>query len=111
MAGTILAGVLLWSYWPLLVELVERWWHDPQYNHGFLVPLFAGFLLWLRWGPGGAAGNWRPSWWGVLIVTAGAGLRLAGGYFFFHWLEFLSLLPVIAGLVVLFGGWPALRWA
>jgi hypothetical protein len=45
-----LGALLLWVYWPTLGDVVYRWWHDPQYNHGFLVPVFAGVLLWLRRG-------------------------------------------------------------
>jgi exosortase len=90
--------------------MAARWSHSPQYSHGFLVPLFALYLLWLRRGR-------RPAfappycWWGVLLVVAGTLLRLAGAYFYIDWLEGVSLLPCLAGLVVALGGWRALRWA
>jgi exosortase len=45
-AGLFLA--LLWSYWPVLGQIVERWTIDPKYSHGYLVPIFAGWLLWRR---------------------------------------------------------------
>src|SRR5690242_18228179 len=41
-------GIVVWSYWSALTDVVERWANDPQYSHGFLVPLFAGYLLWAR---------------------------------------------------------------
>jgi exosortase len=44
----ILLSILCWVYWPTLLETAERWLHDPQYQHGFLVPLFSLFLLWRR---------------------------------------------------------------
>ena len=28
--------------------MAQRWSHDPQYSHGFLVPLFAAVVLWHR---------------------------------------------------------------
>src|SRR5262249_26304438 len=37
--------------------------------------------------------------------------RLTDGLFYVRWLDNLSLLPCLAGLCVLLGGWPALRWA
>src|SRR6476620_5590801 len=39
-AGT-LAAVLIISCWHTLRVMVERWSTDPQYSHGFLVPIFA----------------------------------------------------------------------
>ena len=38
-----LAGIL---YAPVLARLVQQWWQDPNYGHGFIVPLFSLFLLW-----------------------------------------------------------------
>jgi len=37
--------VLVWSFWPTLVGVVERWTIDPKYSHGYIVPLFALWLL------------------------------------------------------------------
>src|SRR4051812_20494825 len=36
-----LAVAFLWSYGPILRTLADRFWHDPQYSHGFLVPVFS----------------------------------------------------------------------
>ncbi len=33
-------------YAPVLAQLAGDWIHDPNYSHGFLVPLISGFLLW-----------------------------------------------------------------
>ncbi len=109
----VLAGLgagLLWAYWPVLTGMARRWGHDAQYSHGYLVPLFAGALLWLR--RDRLAGlSWQPSWWGVLPLTAAAALGLAGAYYSVAWLEAVSLLPVLAGLSILCGGWRSLRWS
>ena len=43
------AVALLWVFWPTLAGVAERWGKDPQYSHGYLVPLFSLFLLgWWR---------------------------------------------------------------
>src|SRR5205814_795409 len=89
-------------------EMADRWSHDPQYSHGYLVPAFSLYLLWrqrrqLRALPG------RASWWGAALVALGTGVRLAGTYVFLPWLDAVSLLPSLAGLCLLAGGWPALR--
>jgi exosortase len=106
----VLFALVVWGYWTIITEMVERWYNDPQYNHGFLVPVFSAFLLWLwRAQFPGFAPRWR--WSGTLLVLGGAALRLGGTYFFYNWLELLSLIPTAAGICVLLCGWPGLRWA
>jgi exosortase len=106
--GAGLLAALAWSYWPALVNLEERWRTDPQYSHGFLVPAFALVVLWRR--RKSAPADVRPSAWGVAGLMAAAGLRLAGGYFYFDWLEGLSLLLSLAAVAVLAGGFRFGRW-
>ncbi len=105
-----LAAGLAWSYWPTLGQLAHEWAHDPQYSHGYLVPGFALVLLWLRRdriaGAAPALGAW-----GVLLLAAAAGLRLAGTFLFISWVESLSFIAALAGVCVLLGGRQALRWA
>src|SRR5262245_52621788 len=74
LAAAALAVALVWSYWPTLEAMAERWWSDPQYSHGFLVPVFAAAVLWsrrARW----AEARWRPSPAGLPILAAGLALR------------------------------------
>jgi exosortase len=39
--------LLIWAHWNSLLETAS-WWDNPKYSHGYLVPLFAGVLLYLR---------------------------------------------------------------
>jgi exosortase len=112
LAATLLAlgGICLWSYWPTLEAMGHKWLHDPQYSHGYLVPVFAVVLLWLRRSQMPAA-RASPCWWGVALVAVGFLVRFAGVYVYLDWLDAASLVPCLAGFVVLVGGWPALRWA
>src|SRR5687768_6249249 len=70
-----LALALLWSVWPTLLTLAERWSRDPHYSHGFLVPLFAVVVLWFRADLLRRAA-WQPSFWGLPLLILGVGLRL-----------------------------------
>jgi Transmembrane exosortase (Exosortase_EpsH) len=47
MLGAALAAVV-WAYWTTLAQTALRWSQDPMYSHGYLVPGFALFLLWVR---------------------------------------------------------------
>ena len=41
-------GALFLVYLPVLIDLVQNWYSDPNYSHGFLVPLISGYLLWRK---------------------------------------------------------------
>ncbi|HET6575591.1 MAG TPA: exosortase/archaeosortase family protein [Fimbriiglobus sp.] len=109
MTAALLSGVVLWSYWPTLADMAERWRTDPQYSHGFLVPLFSAYLLWSR--RGRMSGQLRGNWAGVGITVAGLALRALGAIAFVGWFEAVSLLVCLAGVVVTLTGWTGLRWS
>jgi exosortase len=112
--GALTAGSLalafLWSYWPALESMVERWWSDPQYSHGFLVPIFAATVLWTRrrqW----EETRWQPSWWGLPVLALAMAMRLVAAAQDIVALDAFSLLPALAGIVLLAGGVGMLRWS
>jgi exosortase len=105
-----LGASLLWAYWPTLAEMERRWAQDPRYSHGYLVPGFALYLLWCRRDQL-RVDHLRPSWFGILLLAAGAVLRLVGAIYYLTWFDAISFLTSLAGLFWIAGGWPALRWA
>lgn len=102
--------ILLWAYFTTLGDIAWRWTNDPQYSHGFLVPVFAAALLWLRWKRLDLH-QLKPSVMGLGLICLATSVRLAGSYFHFAWLDQMSLVACIAGLVWLAGGKTAWRWA
>ncbi len=109
LAALPLGGLMLWAYWPTLAEMAWRWGHDPQYSHGYLVPAFALYLLWTR-RQRLLTQEVRPATLGLALLCGGAALRLAGAYFHYSYLDQVSLLPCLAGLVTLAGGRAAFAW-
>lgn len=112
---SLLVGLVLlltWSYWPVLREIAQRWAHDPQYSHGYLVPLVAVALFWIR-ARQPASLQLKPTWSGLVLVALAAGMRFAGTYLFYTWLEAGALVVCVAGLVVVLWGWSMLKrnWA
>jgi exosortase len=103
-----LAGLLLWLYLHVLTHLVLQWWNDPDFSHGFFVPLFSFFVIWqersrlTRLTP-------RPSWWGLLFLGFGLGVLLLGQLGADIFLPRVSLLIALASLIVLFLGWSFFR--
>ena len=106
----VLAVGLLWAFWPILVAMAERWSNDPRYAHGYLVPVFSLAMLWMRRSqiPGKEL---RSSSRGLAFIALGAVILLVGGYFRMGSIEGLALLAYLAGVAMLLGGWPALRWS
>lgn len=99
-----------WAFWPVLAEMNSRWWGDPQYSFAYVVP---GFTAWWLWSRRERMPEWLPwpNWWGLVLVGFGLLTQLTGAVYFVQWLEGASLVPVIAGLIWFYGGWPLLSWA
>lgn len=104
----VLGGLLLWLFTPTLTHLVAQWWNDPNFSHGFFVPVFAGFVIWQE-RTQLARVKLRPSWSGVLILGLGLCLLILGQMGAEIFLSRISLLIVLAGLTVLFLGWRFFR--
>jgi exosortase len=108
----LLGGSLFWVYESTLRAMAERWSIDPRYSHGYLVPVFAALLLWLRreLRPSSVASS-QVRWLGAVVMGLGMAVHLAGARFYVNWFEAAALLPMLAGITLLGGGWTALRWA
>jgi exosortase len=102
--GAALAAV----YLPHVAYMVQNWWTDPNYSHGFLIPAVAGWLIWRRRQE--LAGlPARPSAWGVAVIAGGLLLLVLGQAGHELFLRRLSLVPVLWGVVLAYWGWPVAR--
>jgi len=104
-----LTGLLLFSYWPGLLN-ARASWDNPQYSHGWLVPLCSLALVF--W--------WRRPVEQVALSARLAGLGLLLGSFLVRmWcanfrivtIDMYTFVPAIAGVFLLAGGWSMFRWA
>jgi len=103
-----IAALLLWLYAPTLTHLVLQWWRDPNFSHGFFVPLFSAFVLWQERSQLAVLSP-QPSWWGLLFLGLGLCMLVIGQWGADLFLPRLSLLVVLGGLTVLFLGWNFFR--
>jgi exosortase len=103
-------AIVIWAYWSTLAEVTDRWANDPQYSHGFLVPLFSCYLLWTRRGQLAAA-DLGPRWWGLGIVALAVVARLVSHFIYQPWLDTGSFLICLAGLAAAAGGRRSLVWS
>lgn len=115
-AGWLAAAVTLlvalgFAYARLLRDCYQAWL-KPDYSHGFLVPLFSAYLIY-RWWPEAPRNIRWPNSWGLAFLAGGLGLFLAAGMTNYgkEWLQGLSLVINLCGVVVLLGGWSSLKWS
>jgi exosortase len=106
--AAVLSALLLWMYLPILARLVAQWWNDPNFSHGFFVPLFSIFVIWQERSRY-ATLRVKPSWWGSVLLVAGLCTLILGQMGAEIFLSRVSLLIVLAGLIVLFLGWSFFR--
>ena len=104
----VLAALSLWLYARTLAHLVSQWWRDPNFSHGFFVPLFSAFVIWqerdrLR------RIQARPAWSGLLLIAFALFVLIAGQLGAELFLARVSLIFLAAGLILLFLGWKFLR--
>jgi exosortase len=106
----LLAGVVLWCYYTELATLVSRWWDDSDYIYGFLVIPFSVYLLRHR---RALLEDWdgKGSWWGMAFILLSILIRCASAYMSDPIFGPISVIPCLAGIVLLIGGWKALRWS
>lgn len=100
----LIAALLIWLYYAVVGRLVLQWWHDPNFSHGFFVPMFSLYVLWLDRRALLKLPS-RGSWFGVVILSVGLALLVLGNLGAELFLSRFSLLLVIAGLVISFFGW------
>ena len=103
-----LAALSVWLYSSTIAHLVGQWWNDPNFSHGFFVPLFSAFVVWqdrerlARLTP-------HPSWSGLVLIISSVGLLIVGQLGAELFLARFSLLLLLAGLIIFFLGWDFFR--
>lgn len=106
--GFALIGVLIAAiYYRVMGKLVLDWWEIPDFSHGFLVPVFAGYLVWVK-KKALLETKISPSWSGIGVVAMGLMVLLLGVYGAELFLSRVSFVILLAGLVLCFGGWQLL---
>jgi exosortase len=99
-------------YFPVLQITAVRWLSAEQYTHSLFVFPVSGLLLWMKRRELALASR-HPSAWGLLPLFFGLLLQTVSHYLNIEFLGMLSLIPVLAGGVLLLHGdslWRAVRF-
>jgi exosortase len=97
-------------YYRILIQLGGDWIHDPNYSHGIVVPIFAGWVIW-RERKRFAAAPVEPSNAGLLVIIGALGVLILGVFGAELFLSRTSLLFLLAGFAIYFRGWKFFRVA
>jgi exosortase len=106
--ASLLVALLALLYHRILPALAAQWWDDPNYSHGFIVPLFCGWSVWKE-RKRILAEPVNPSWFGLLVIAGGLGFLVLGVLGAELFLSRTSFLILIAGLIIQFQGWRRFR--
>jgi exosortase len=107
--GSVLICALIAAvYYRVLAKLVIDWWQLPDFSHGFLVPIFAAYMVWAK-RKTLLETRIAPAWSGIVLVVLGLVVLILGVYGAELFLSRVSLVILLAGLVLCFGGWELLK--
>ncbi len=103
-----LLGLVAVIYGPLVPELVRVWDTDPNYSHGFFVPLVSLAFAWMAWkevgGPLRQTVDNGTVFAGLGEMTFGLLLHIGVWFARNLFLDVLSLMCVLRGMLLVFGG-------
>jgi exosortase len=106
--GLILAGAILWFYWPILVGLTKALLACKDYSFGLLLPLVGTYITYLKC-PQIRRGPWQPSCIGLTVMGLPLifymAVKVPGKFYSTR----ISFVMFTAGIILLTGGWEILR--
>ena len=105
----VLTALLFYSYWPSLIQL-PSFWDNPQYQHGWIVPVFTCLLLfWWRKPVGPITPTARAA--GIGLLVASFALRPFCATYRIVTIDMYTFVPALMGVFLLAGGWSMFRWS
>ena len=104
----IIAVLLIAIYFRIAIKLFVDWYNIPDYSHGFLVPLFALFLVWDK-RKALSITKVEQSWSGVALILFSIAVLILGVYGVDLFTSRLSFVLMLGGLVWTFFGRAMLR--
>jgi len=104
-AVAVLLAIL---YYRVAIKLVHDWYTIPDYSHGFLVPLFAAFLIWDKRKVLSATPI-KQTWAGIALVVFSIVVLILGVYGVELFTARMSFVFLLTGLIWTFFGWAMVR--
>lgn len=103
----VLLALFSWIYHEHYFRLYVMW-KNPDWSHGFVIPLFVLYLIHLRRREL-VTGDQPGSVWGLVVVLFSLAVFVLAILFRIGYPQSLSMVAVIAGVVLALRGWRALK--
>jgi len=110
--AVLIFATILYAYREGLGLMVDWWEKKEEYNHGYLIPLVAAYLLLLQ-AERFHNTDIRGSWSGLLVVLASVALLVLGELSAVYVITQYSFLLALVGVLVVGIGWRGMKviWA
>ena len=112
--AVILAGLLAIHYRPVIERLVYMWRNYGDWSHGFIIPLFSLYYLYLRrhrmpFGMDGGQASARLVGAGLLVLAFAIYVSFTLAQISYP--SSVALVISVAGVVLMVCNWPWARWS
>lgn len=104
----LLLPLLVWMYFNIVPAMVNEWYHDENYSHGFLVPIISGYFLWQRW-PDLKERQVKPDGLGLIVILWGVFQLLVAWLGTEYFTMRSSLIILLAGITLFWFGREVLK--
>ncbi len=91
-------------YYDVVWRLIKQWSDDPNFSHGFIVPMFSAFIIWTK-RKELAAIPLQPSIWGLPVIVGSLALVIVGNLGAELFVARISLVALLGGIVLFLLGW------
>ena len=105
----VLVAALTWGYWNMLTYTSTHW-DNPLYSHGWIIPLFCGYLFWQRRRKLQQVTS-NERWIGLAILVVSLLIRLWASEYDRNPVDRLTYIGALLGITLIVGGISMLRWA
>ncbi len=104
----VLGLLFVAAFWSWIRVMVSTWGHDSNWSHGYLIPLFSVYLIYVRWDELMAV-RYRRAWTGLVLLLFALALNILCVYpLQTTYGGFLSVVMGLFGLVLFMCGWRAM---
>lgn len=109
----VLVGLLAALFYSLGVELIAEWRSDPEFSHGFLIPLVSAYIIWAERKKISSALLARDldkfNTGGLLLISMGLTILVFGRFIQHIFIQGIALVIVLSGIICFLYGYHVLR--